>query len=44
MMTLEQHIEELHAEPRNAPTTDEHPQIKTELDAAIGQLADEIEN
>ena len=43
-MTIEQHIEELRAELRNAPPTAERRQIETELDAAIEQLAAEIDN
>lgn len=37
-MTIEQHIEELRAELRNAPTTKERRQIETELKAAIKEL------
>lgn len=34
-MTIEQHIEELRAELRNAPTIEERRQIEAELQAAI---------
>ncbi|CAN7584201.1 hypothetical protein LJR255_004220 [Pararhizobium sp. LjRoot255] len=34
-MTIEQHIEELRAELRNAPTIEERRQIEAELKAAI---------
>jgi hypothetical protein len=37
-MTIEQHIDELGAELRNAPTKDERRQIEAELNAAIRQL------
>jgi hypothetical protein len=43
-MTLEQHIEELRTEARNAPTLEERRQIEAELNAAIEQLIAEIEN
>ncbi len=39
-MTIEQHIEELRAELRNAPTTEERQQIETELMAAIAELTE----
>lgn len=37
-MTIEQHIEQLHAELRNAPTIEERRQIEAELKAAIEEL------
>jgi len=37
-MTIEQHIEELRAELRNAPTMEERRQIEAELDAAVEAL------
>jgi cell fate (sporulation/competence/biofilm development) regulator YmcA (YheA/YmcA/DUF963 family) len=42
-MTTHQHIDELRAELRNAPTLEERRQIEAELKAAIEQLAAEIE-
>jgi len=39
-MTIEQHIEELRAELRNAPTIEERQQIETELTAAIEELTE----
>ncbi|WP_146260068.1 hypothetical protein [Rhizobium tubonense] len=38
-MTIEQHIEELRAELRNAPALEERRQIKAELNAATEELA-----
>ena len=37
-MTIEQHIDELRAEIRNAPTKEERRQIEAELNAAIQRL------
>lgn len=37
-MTIEQHIEELRAELRNAPTIEERRQIEAELKAATEEL------
>ncbi|SDN95319.1 hypothetical protein [Ensifer sp. YR511] len=42
-MTMEQHIEELRAELRNAPTLEERRQIESELNAAIEQTDAEIQ-
>jgi hypothetical protein len=38
-MTIEQHIEELRAELRNAPDLEERRQIEAELNAATEELA-----
>ncbi|WP_341487160.1 hypothetical protein [Pararhizobium sp. A13] len=39
-MTIEQHIEELRAELRNAPTIEERRQIEAELKAALEALTE----
>jgi hypothetical protein len=41
-MTIEQHIEELRAELRNAPTAEERRQIERELETARAELAGQI--
>lgn len=43
-MTIEQHIEELRAELRNAPDRKERRQIEAEMTAAIKELAALLEH
>jgi F0F1-type ATP synthase epsilon subunit len=43
-MTIEQHIEELRAELRNAVDRDERGQIEAELAAAVAELDALLEN